>query len=98
MFVKESSTRKSSTLVMVRSRAEEHIKDYLIIVNELYVLKGFVPKETMVRVRTPAENEVRGSRTPLIEVQTYLTSLKVITGVATHLEGKRFPPLYSSMV
>jgi hypothetical protein len=31
---------------MVRSRAEEHIKDYLIIVDELYVLKGFVPNET----------------------------------------------------
>jgi hypothetical protein len=89
MFVKESSTRKSSTLVMVRSRAEEHIKDYLIIVDELYVLEGFVPKKTMVRVRTPAENEVGGSRTPPIEVQTDLTFFKVITGVATHFKRKK---------
>jgi hypothetical protein len=74
---------------MVRSRAEEHIKDYLIIVDELYVLKGFVPKETIVRVKTPTENKVGGSRTPPIEVQTDLTSLEVIIGVATHFRRKK---------
>jgi hypothetical protein len=89
MFVEESSTRKSSTLVMVRSRAEEHIKDYLVIVDELYVLEGFVHKKTMVKVITPTENEVGGGRTPPIEVQTYLTSLEVITGVATHFRRKK---------
>jgi hypothetical protein len=43
----------------------------------------------MVRVKTPAENEVGGSRTPPIKVQTDLTSLEVITGVATHFRRKK---------
>ena len=89
MFVEESSTRKSSTLVVVGSRAKELMKDYLIIVDELYVIEGFVPKETTVRVRTPTENESRGSCTPLIKVQAYLTLFEVIMGAATHFKRKK---------
>lgn len=89
MFVEESSTRKSSTLFMVGSRVEELIKDYLIIVDELYVLEDFIPKEIIVRVRTLVKNEVWGSRTPLIKVQADLTPFEVITGAATHFKRKK---------
>lgn len=35
------------------------MKDFPIIVNELFVPDSYVPKETIVEVRTPVENEVR---------------------------------------
>jgi hypothetical protein len=47
-FIEESSQRKSSSLVMGRGRAEEVMKDYPIIVDELFVLKGCLPEEIVV--------------------------------------------------
>jgi hypothetical protein len=44
---------------MVEGRAKEVMKDFPIIVNKLSVPDSYVPKETIVEVRTPVENEVR---------------------------------------
>ena len=63
-FIKESSQRKSSSLIMGRGRAEEVMEDYPIIVDELFVLKGCLYEEIAV-----SKKKVRGNRTPAAGVK-----------------------------
>jgi len=51
------------SLVMSGGMVEEVIEDYPIIVNELFIPKGFVSKEIMVEVRNVIRKKVRGSHT-----------------------------------
>lgn len=45
------------------------MENYPIIIDELSIPNSSVPKETIVGVRTPIENEVKGSHTPYLRVK-----------------------------
>jgi len=59
------------SLVMSGGMVEEVIEDYPIIVNELFIPKGFVYKKIMVEVRNVIRQKVRGSHTYPIRGQAY---------------------------
>jgi hypothetical protein len=48
---------------MSKGRAGEVIKDFLVIIDVLFALEGFVPMETIAGVRTLAKKVVGGSHT-----------------------------------
>jgi len=59
------SAKRPSSLIVVGGKAEKVMEDYPIIVDELSIHEGSIHKETTLEVRSPVENEVEGSRTPL---------------------------------
>lgn len=49
---------KSFSIIVGGAKAEEVMKGYPIIIDELFILRGFVRKETIMGVRTLVEKEL----------------------------------------
>jgi len=91
--VEESSQRKCSSLVMSTGRAEEVMKDFLIIIDVFFALEGFVPIETIAGVRTLAKKVVGGNHTSSTRVKHNWLLLKWLQALLSILRRWWFPPL-----
>jgi hypothetical protein len=54
---------------MSKGRAEEVMKDFLVIIDVFFALEGFVPIETIAGVRTLAKKVVGGNHTSSTRVK-----------------------------
>ena len=65
-FIEESSRRWFSYIDLSRGKTKKEMKDGPIIMDELYVLKDTMPKETTTRARPSIEIEAEESLNPLV--------------------------------